>query len=235
MVPDRASEIRGSRYTIYTSLLPAAKGKLFPIIWSASQSSRKSVLLFVSLDSNKDPQPPLTPTLSPAIMSTLAAALGLHATGQDGLPVANYAPYYAIFQFLWAHVLVSPRILKKIYGIDNPTSPREDLARYGEKAVQDGKITRRQLNQLKRNEAAHANSVENYPVFLAAVWYAMVGGVPNGKINRACAVYTLARAAYVAAYLLTERLEYTGFRSLSWWTESFACFYLFWQSGKTLT
>ncbi|KEF54051.1 uncharacterized protein A1O9_09846 [Exophiala aquamarina CBS 119918] len=167
-------------------------------------------------------------------MSTMATALGLHTTRTQGLPVAKYAPYYAIFPCIWAHAIVSSRALKIGYGMDNNTSPREDVSHYGEKAVQDGKITRRELNLLKRNEAAHANSVENYPVFLAAVIFATVGGVGNARVNRACAVYTLVRGVYVAAYLVTERRRYSWVRSLAWWAGNFTCFYLFWQSGKTL-
>jgi hypothetical protein len=40
-------------------------------------------------------------------------------------------------------------------------SPRQDLDKYGEAAVRDGKITRTQLQMLQRNEAAYANAVEN--------------------------------------------------------------------------
>ena len=53
------------------------------------------------------------------------------------------------------------------YGIDNNFAPREDLAKHGEAAVKSGKITRQTLEGLKRREAAHMNSVENFPLFVA--------------------------------------------------------------------
>lgn len=53
-------------------------------------------------------------------------------------------------------------------GLDHNSAPREDLAKYGEAAVQSGKISRGTLNRLKRQEAAHANAVEGFPLFIAA-------------------------------------------------------------------
>lgn len=53
-------------------------------------------------------------------------------------------------------------------GIDHNASPREDLTKYGETAVQAGKIDRTTLNRLKRQEAAHANAVEGFPFFVGA-------------------------------------------------------------------
>lgn len=35
--------------------------------------------------------------------------------------------------------------------------------------VADGKISRRMLNLVKRNEAAHANSMEHFTIFVAAM------------------------------------------------------------------
>lgn len=165
-------------------------------------------------------------------MSTLATALGLHA-GQ-GMSTANYAPYHAMFNFIWAYILTSSRGLKIRYGIDHNVNPREDVARFGEKAVQDGKITRQQLNLLKRNEAAHANAMEHYPVFVGCILFATISKVPNETINRVCAIYSSARIVYTIAYLFVDRWKYSFVRSLAWWVSNFSCIYLFWQSGKTL-
>lgn len=58
---------------------------------------------------------------------------------------------------------------KKVYlGIDNNVAPRADLATYGEAAVKSGKVSRRTLTRLKREEAAHANVIED---FVAASMY----------------------------------------------------------------
>lgn len=63
---------------------------------------------------------------------------------------------------------MSTRGKKFFAGLDHNVAPREDLSKYGEAAVQAGKISRSALNKLKRQEAAHANAVEGFPFFVAA-------------------------------------------------------------------
>jgi uncharacterized MAPEG superfamily protein len=63
---------------------------------------------------------------------------------------------------------MSTRGTKMRLGLDHNVAPREDLGKYGEAAVQAGKISRSALNKLKRQEAAHANAVEGFPLFVAA-------------------------------------------------------------------
>lgn len=65
-------------------------------------------------------------------------------------------------------MLMNTRPTKMYLGLDHNVAPREDLAKYGEAAVQAGKLSRRTLNRLKRQEASHANAVEGYPLFVAA-------------------------------------------------------------------
>lgn len=91
--------------------------------------------------------------------------------------------------------MVSSRPLKQYYGLDHNVNPREDLSKYGQKAVESGKITQKQLNQLKRNEAAHANSVEHFPLFVGAIIWACVAGLPTSEINGSALAYTVARVA----------------------------------------
>ncbi|EXJ71351.1 uncharacterized protein A1O5_05158 [Cladophialophora psammophila CBS 110553] len=106
-----------------------------------------------------------------------------------------------LFIFLFAYVLLSARPLEMFYGIDHNVQPRQDLSPYLERSVQDGKIMRLQLDLLKRNEAAHADAREHFPVFAGGVLFASVTRVANEKINAACLVYGVARAIYAVAYL----------------------------------
>ncbi|KIV78884.1 hypothetical protein PV11_06489 [Exophiala sideris] len=165
-------------------------------------------------------------------MSSLAAVLGLNSNTLT--PTPNYAPYHAIFNFLSAYVFFSSRFLKNSYGIDHNVNPREDVARFGERAVQEGKITQKQLNLLKRNEALHANAVDHFPMFIGSALFATVAKVPNETVNRACLVYTIARLVYAAAYLTIDKVALSYIRSLAWWAGNFTCMYLLWQSGKAL-
>ena len=112
--------------------------------------------------------------------------------------------------------------------------PARRRRRFGEKAVQDGKITRKQLDMLKRNEAAHANAIEHFPMFIGSALFAVVSKVPNETINRACTVYSLARVVHGIAYLVTDTVKFSYIRSLAWWASTFSCLYLLWQSGSAL-
>ena len=142
-------------------------------------------------------------------MSTLYTTLGLRPNPLDPTSsIPNLAPYHVIFNFFFAYVVLSARFLKMTCNIDHNVSPREDLTKYGDKYIKDGKITRDQLDLMKRNEACHANSMEHFPVFVGAVLFATVAGVKNEVVNGIGLAYGVARVVYAAAYL-------AGGRSLS--------------------
>jgi len=163
-------------------------------------------------------------------MSSLTKFVGLQVSSG----AANLAPYHTMFHFLFAYAFLSTRGLKNYLKIDHNVSPREDTSKYGERAVAEGKITQRQLNLLKRNEGAHANSMEHFPMFVASTLFATVAGVSNAQINGACAIYTAARIVFAISYLVIEKAEYSYIRSLAWWAGNFACLNLLWAAGKAL-
>lgn len=144
------------------------------------------------------------------------------------------APYHTLFNFLFAYVFLSARVAKMVLKVDNNINPRLDLSTYGQRAVTDGKMTKRQLAFLQRNESCHANSMEHFPVFAAAAIFATIAGVRTTRINTVCAVYTAARIGYAAAYLTIERVKYTNIRSLAWWVSNAACISLLWSAGKAM-
>ncbi|KAI1187526.1 hypothetical protein F5B17DRAFT_317379 [Nemania serpens] len=166
-------------------------------------------------------------------MASLAAALGLGAAGA-GLPASNWAPGLLSWQFVFAYGLLSSRTLKQWYGIDHNASPREDLAKYGGEAVRSGKITQKQLAMLKRNESAHANSVENYSLFVAAMGFATFAGVEPHLINRAGLLYTTARLIYGFVYILIDDDVWSQLRGLTWWTGNLSCLWLLYRAGAKL-
>ncbi|KAL4879253.1 hypothetical protein BJY04DRAFT_194121 [Aspergillus karnatakaensis] len=165
---------------------------------------------------------------------SLLTTLGLEKPS-IGTAIPNLGPAALIFHFLFAYGILSSRTLKQYYGIDHNVSPREDLAKYGEAAVTSGKITRSQLNMLKRNESAHANSVENYTLLVAAVGIATVAGVDKVTVNRAVAVYTVARIAYAAVYITIERELLSQARGICWWIGNVSCLTLLWKAGILLS
>jgi uncharacterized MAPEG superfamily protein len=167
------------------------------------------------------------------VMAPLGIALGLRATS-SGTLIPNYAPAFLSFHFLWAYGILSSRTLKQWYGIDHNESPRYDLDKYGNDAVRSGKITQKQLDMLRRNESAHANAVENYAFFAAAIGFASLAGVDRRLINRAGLTYTLARVAYGFVYILIEDRLWSQLRGITWWIGNSSCLYLLWQAGSKL-
>ncbi|KAF2815519.1 uncharacterized protein BDZ99DRAFT_459370 [Mytilinidion resinicola] len=101
-------------------------------------------------------------------MSSLLTSFGLRAASPT-TPISSYTAHYIILNFIFAYAALSSRGLKNAYKLDHNVSPREDVFKYGERAVASGKITQEQLNMLKRNEGAHANAAENFPMFVGSL------------------------------------------------------------------
>lgn len=166
-------------------------------------------------------------------MPSLPTALGLRAL-PGSLHTPNKAPLYLTLNFIISYLVLAPRHLKQIHGIDHNVSPREDLAKHGAAAVASGKITAKQLAMMKRNEAAQANSVENYTLFVGAIGIASLAGVESHLVNRAGLLYTLARAVYGAVYVFVDSPALSLGRSVAWWVGNGSCLWLLWKAGKKL-
>ena len=164
------------------------------------------------------------------MMSSISGVLGLNAAPTTG----NLAPYHTLFHFLFAYVVLSSRFTKIRLKIDHNVNPRGDVTKYGARAVQEGKMSQRQLNFLQRNEGCHANSMEHFPVFASAALFATTAGVETSSINVACAAYTISRIIYAISYLVIEKHQLTYIRSLAWWASNFACIRLFWAAGQAM-
>jgi len=87
---------------------------------------------------------------------------------------------------------------------------------------------------LKRWESAHANSVEGFAFFAAAVLLALHAGVERTKINGLMTMYSLARVAYATAYIGIETEKYSRVRGYFWWTGNTACITLMYLAGRKL-
>lgn len=72
---------------------------------------------------------------------------------------------FLAWNWFYAYCLLSSRTLKQIYGIDNQANPRQDLNKYAETAIKEGKLTREQLGRIQRMEGAGANSTDGFIFF----------------------------------------------------------------------
>lgn len=75
---------------------------------------------------------------------------------------------FIAFNWFYAYIVLASRHFKQYHGIDNQASPRQDLKKYGEIAVREGKMTQAQLDRIYRVEAASANSTEGFIFFTAS-------------------------------------------------------------------
>lgn len=87
---------------------------------------------------------------------------------------------------------------------------------------------------LRRNESAHANAVENYALFVAAVGFATFAGVDRQLINRAVLAYTVARVAYGLVYILIADRRWSQIRGILFWTGNCSCLYMLWKASVKL-
>jgi uncharacterized MAPEG superfamily protein len=167
-------------------------------------------------------------------MASLFTALGLRAPSNPARPTPNHAPSFLIFHFALAYLALAPRNLKQFYGLDHNVAPREDLSKYGDAAVRAGKITQRQLDMMRRTEAAQANAVENLVLFVGAMSLATCAGVKPELVNRAGLTYSVARIVYGVVYVLVDKPLLSQVRGLAWWTGNLSCLWLLWKTGRKM-
>jgi hypothetical protein len=75
---------------------------------------------------------------------------------------------FLISNFLFAYFMLASRLYRQLLGFTHNSCPREDIAVYGDKMVLENRITEAQLRRVKRWDACQANSVEGFPLFVAA-------------------------------------------------------------------
>ncbi|KAM3419749.1 hypothetical protein BST61_g3082 [Cercospora zeina] len=177
----------------------------------------------------KRKMPSLLPTLQ-----TFFLGIQPSTASQQQQPSSSLTANYIIFHFIFAYAGISTRPWKHHHNLDHQVSPREDLTKYGPKAVTSGKLTQKQLDRIIRVQSAHENSVEHFPLFVGALIFAHVAGLPMETINRTGAYYTLARLVYVASYVWITDARLALLRGVAWWASNIVCLRLVWWGGKAL-
>eukprot|EP00029_Vermamoeba_vermiformis_P007677 TRINITY_DN3386_c0_g1_i1.p1 TRINITY_DN3386_c0_g1~~TRINITY_DN3386_c0_g1_i1.p1 ORF type:complete len:141 (+),score=2.50 TRINITY_DN3386_c0_g1_i1:52-474(+) len=111
---------------------------------------------------------------------------------------------------------------RKVNGYDN-SDPRSTVERL-QALRADPKI----VDAVKRYEAAHNNSLENFAPFAAAVILALIRKAPMGAVNNAAMAFVGLRIAYLVAVSANA----ASLRSLIW-TASVSCIgYLYYLALK---
>ncbi|KEF61516.1 uncharacterized protein A1O9_03083 [Exophiala aquamarina CBS 119918] len=158
--------------------------------------------------------------------------LGLNLSSSSSNRLAAPAAFLG-WQWFYAYCVLSSRTWKQWYGIDHNGSPRQDLTKYAEVAIRDGKLTRAQVDQIKRVEAASANATEGFTLFAASVLFALITDVPTSSLINACTTYTIARLVYGVVYVFVEDDFWSQARGISWWTGNISCLFLLWKGAQS--
>jgi uncharacterized MAPEG superfamily protein len=82
---------------------------------------------------------------------------------------SGIAAAFLILNFFIAYFFLTPRLYRLLLGFSTNRSPRQDMANYSQKFLAEGRVTKVQLERLGRWEACQQNTVENFPLFIAAV------------------------------------------------------------------
>jgi uncharacterized MAPEG superfamily protein len=141
----------------------------------------------------------------------------------------NYSIYTIPTAYLLAQ-LISTRGLFLASGLAHNVYPREDIGKASHHLPAD------KVACLKRQDAAHYNALENFPLFAASIVIGNEAGLDSGTLNTIGLGYLITRAVYAYLYVnvTTEKYSYFRYsvwelfrlmRTAAWWTGTIFCFY----------
>ncbi|RDW91646.1 hypothetical protein BP5796_02811 [Coleophoma crateriformis] len=142
------------------------------------------------------------------------------------------AAAFLIANFFLSYFFLTPRGYRMLLGLATNRNPRQDMANFSEKMVAEGRITREQVDRLGRWEAAQQNAVENFPLFVAAILFALIGNQNTTTIVGFGIGYTMARIFYGIAYIMTDNEMWSYARSILWWAGNVLCFWVIIAGAK---
>lgn len=89
-------------------------------------------------------------------------------------------------------------------------------------------------DRFERARAAHANAMENLPLFAAAMICANMAGLDVGLVNMVCGIFLGLRAVHSLLYIAIEKHALSHARSIVWNASAVCCVYLLIKSGNVL-
>ena len=90
------------------------------------------------------------------------------------------------------------------------------------------------FSRFERARAAHANAMENLPLFAAAVISANMAGLDIDIVNTVCGIFLGLRVLHTALYIAIEKAALSRARSFTWMCSAGCCLYLLVKSGNVL-
>ncbi|TGO08653.1 hypothetical protein BTUL_0198g00150 [Botrytis tulipae] len=149
-------------------------------------------------------------------------------------PTINHTVPYILTNWTLSYLVLASRHWKQYYGFDHNESPRYDIQEYGERMMREGKLTKRQLDRIKRVQSASSNSIEHFAFFLGCIILAQQAGLPVQTINKFGLSYNLARIGYGFAYTFMETRNTSVLRTAFWWWGNVSCIGILLKAGRAL-
>src|SRR5208282_1342776 len=117
----------------------------------------------------------------------------------------NYSIYTIPAAWLLAQA-VSPRLHLISLGLAHNVYPREDIAKAS------SSLPPAETAKLKRQEAAHVNGLQNFPLFAAAMIVGNEAGLEAGTLNLLGMGYLITRGVYTWLYTTVSKEKTSYFR-----------------------
>lgn len=86
----------------------------------------------------------------------------------------------------------------------------------------------------ERSEAAHANGMENLPLFATAMILGNIANLPQDELTKTAGTYLALRALYFINYIMTKKQEYTVIRTGLWVGSVALCLRTMIQAAKAM-
>ncbi|KAH6614837.1 hypothetical protein C7974DRAFT_320077 [Boeremia exigua] len=102
------------------------------------------------------------------------------------------------------------------------------------KAALKARLPAARYAQYERLEACHANSMESFPLFAAAVVLGHVAGLEERALSGFAAWFLVARVAYMAVYATHEAQGPTVLRTGIWYVGVGLCFKTIVQAARAM-
>lgn len=96
------------------------------------------------------------------------------------------------------------------------------------------RLTPAQFERVQRLEACHSNSMENLPIFMAAVLAGHVAGLPRGEMSTFAGAFLGLRVLYAFLYVGAKTQAVSVGRSLVWMGSVGLCWRVFIRAAREL-
>ena len=168
-----------------------------------------------------------------AVLNSIDCYSASHLPSKISIMSPNYS-FFAIPVFyilgMVPHAYANAQIVSARNGKYNNHNPR------GQANLEDIKKTvpKETWQCFERSKAAHQNSIENLPLFAAAIICGNIARMGPDTLNGACGAFLGLRVAYLVAYIGITETRLSFARTAIWMSSVAVCFYVLISAGLVM-